>query len=368
MHIAFSVVKHFHVGGGIERYTREVSTRLARKGHRVEVYSMRHYGPRVTGPEGVRIVYVPCIAGRATEKLTAAAAAAVACAARRAKPDIVHFHSVAAGAFAWLPNARGIPCVLQLHGIEWQRSRWKRFGRGVLKFLERCAIPQADALTGVSQALCDFYARRYAVSMTYIPGGADLKQPVPPKEMLRLGLQPRKYVLFASRLVREKGAHYLIRAFRKLDPDCHLVMAGEAKGEGMYRRELHDLAGGDPRILFPGFVQGRLLDELFSHALVFAQPSESEGLSLALLEAMSYGNICIASDIPENVEALGGAGVLFASRDAEDLAAKMRTVLCSADHERSLGNLARQRVAQHFSWERITDQLEAFYGQLLKNR
>jgi len=366
MKIAFSVIKHLEFGGGIEKYTRELSLRLARKGHQVEVYSMRHHGPAVEDDPGVRIRHAPCIAGTTTEKLTASATAAMACALRRPKPDLVHFHSVAAGAFACLPKLRGIPCVLQMHGIEWQCSRWNRFGRSVLKLLERCAISQADALAGVSQALCDFYARQYAVSMAHIPAGADLKAPIPPQEILRLGLQPRNYILFVSRLVREKGAHYLIRAFRKLNPDCHLVIAGEARGESGYRRELLTLAGGDPHILFPGMVQGRLLDELFSHALIHVQPSETEGLCIALLEAMSYGNLCVASDIPALQEALGNAGVLFKPQDVEDLTAKLRDILQHPDRARSLGEQARQRIAQHFSWDRITDQWESFYSELLK--
>ncbi len=366
MHLAFSVIKHFDFGGGIEHYTRELAMRLARRGHQIEVFSMSHYGPPVRERDGVRITQVPCLPGVATEKLSASFSAAAACALRRHKPDLVHFHSVAAGAFAWLPHLRGIPCVLQMHGVEWQRGRWSRFSRSVLKSLERQAISQADALTGVSQALCDFYSRQRGVHLTCITGGIEPGAPVMPQEILRLGLQPRRYMLFVGRLVREKGVHHLVRAFRQLNPDCQLVIAGEVRGGEAYRRELQALAGNDPRIHWPGTVGGRLLDELFSHARLFVQPSEMEGLCFALLQAMSYGNLCLASDIPALCEALGDTGLLFRSGDTADLADKLQTALQLHDSGRALGVQARNRVTKHYSWEPILDQWETFYAKVLR--
>ncbi|MBM3861876.1 MAG: glycosyltransferase family 4 protein [Verrucomicrobia bacterium] len=368
MKIAYLVVKNFYRGGGIEKYTREVATRLVRRGHDVTVFSMGHYGSREDSCDGVKIRYVPCIRKSFAEKLSASASAALAAMWQRPRVDIVHLHSVAAGAFGWLPWMRGIPCVLQMHGIEWQRSRWGSGGRGMLKGLEWLSLRQADALTAVSQVQCDFYRSTNDVQMCCIPTGADIKKPVPPHEIMQLGLQSQKYIFFASRLVREKGAHYLIPAFRKLDTDCRLVIAGDAKGEDAYKAELRQLAAGDERILFPGFVQGRLLEELFSNALLYVQPSEVEGLSIALLEAMSYGNLCVVSDIPENREALGDTGLSFRSRDIDDLRRVLTVALANPQQREELGAQARRRVADNYSWDRITDQLEAVYSELVCNR
>lgn len=368
MRIAYLVVKDFNKGGGIEKYTREVATRLVQRGHDVTVYSMGHYGPRDKCCEGVEIRHVPCIRKSFAEKLSASATAALAAQWQRPRLDVVHLHSVAAGAFGWLPGMRGIPRVLQMHGIEWQRSRWGYGGKAMLKSLEWLSLRQADALTAVSQVQCDFYQSTDGLQMSCIPTGADIKDPTPPQEILRLGLQPRQYILFASRLVREKGAHYLIPAFRKLRTDCRLVIAGDASGEDAYKAELRQLAANDERILFPGFVQGRLLEELFSNALLYAQPSEVEGLSISLLEAMSYGNLCLVSDIPENREAIGKTGLCFKSRDIDDLCRMLTSALANAQQREELGAQARQRVAEHYSWERITDQLEAVYSKLVCNR
>ncbi len=364
MNISFLVVKHLMLGGGIEKYTREVGSRLARRGHAVTVYSMRHHGPALSNEEGMRVVHVPCLRRASSEKLTAGGIAALRVALSRNKPDVVHLHSVAAGAFAWLLQVRGTPCLLQMHGVEWQRSRWSNFGRTTLRFLEKVSIRQANALTAVSQTQCDFYAREYGVTMSCIPTGAEIKTLMPPREISLLGLKPRQYILFASRLVREKGAHYLIPAFRQMPGDVHLVIAGDAMGEGAYKAELQALAGNDPRIHFVGFVQGRLLEELFSHALLYVQPSEVEGLSIALLEAMSYGNACLVSDIPENREAIGNTGFTFQSRNIPDLAARMATTLHQRHELDTRGQFARTRVQNHFSWDRITDQLEEVYLRL----
>jgi len=164
--------------------------------------------------------------------------------------------------------------------------------------------------------------------------------------------------------VREKGAHYLIPAFRKLDTDFKLVMAGDVKGEKTYKAELQELAGGDERILFPGFVEGRALEELFSNAACYVQPSELEGLSIALMEAMSYGCPCLASDIPENREAIGDVGRTFKNADIDDLSVQLG-LLCDTAHSIEAGERARERVRKNYSWDLIADEFERFYLGLL---
>lgn len=364
MRIAYSVVKNIRRGGGIEKYTLELGRRLVARGHEVTVFSMGHYGAFESSLEGMRIVRVPAMRGAATEKLSAGASAGLSLFCQRERFDIAHCHSVAAGAFGLLPRLRGSRTVLQMHGVEWQRSRWSNLGITVLRTLEQVSLHSHHAYTAVSKTQCEFYRDHYGIDMQYIPTGAEIHAPVEPQQILEMGLAPRRYVLFASRLVREKGAHYLIDAFRKLDTDCHLVIAGDAAGEEDYKGELRELAGGDLRIVFPGYVEGRRLHELFSHAAVYVQPSEIEGLSIALLEAMSYGSCCLVSDIPENQEAIGGCGVTFKNRNAADLQAQLAELLDDPARCAALGEQARDRVRQHYSWDQITDGFEAMYKNL----
>ena len=366
MRIAFLAVKNITTGGGIEKYTSELGSRLAQRGHDVTVYTMRHYGDVPEHYQGMRIVSVPSFATACLQKLSCSATAAIN--SFWNKYDIVHFHSFAPGAFAWLPKLRGAKCVLQLHSLEWKRKRWGNVGSSVVKILEKMALSQSHINTAVSRTQCAFYRTQRGIEMQYIPTAADVKPKIEAKEIYRLGLEPNKYILFACRLVPEKGAHYLVTAFRKLKTDIKLVIAGGAHGATGYRNKLNKLAKGDARILFPGFVEGRLIQELFSHCYVYTQPSEVEGLSLSILEAMSYGNCCLVSDIPENLEAIGDAGFHFANTNEDDLADRLCWLLEHREEVEALNFRAKERVRQHYSWESISEQIENLYMCILNGQ
>jgi glycosyltransferase involved in cell wall biosynthesis len=353
-------------GGGIEKYTSELGSRLVQRGHDVTVYTMRHYGNVPERYLGMRIVSVPSFAAPCLQKLSCSAAAAINSSWK--KYDIVHFHSFAPGAFAWLARLGGAKCVLQLHSLEWKRKRWGTAGSAIVKILEKLALSQSHIFTAVSRTQCDFYRTQRGIEMQYIPTAADVKPKTEAKEIYRLGIDPNKYILFACRLVPEKGAHYLVSAFRRLDTDMKLVIAGDAQGADEYRRKLYELAGGDPRILFPGFVEGRLIEELFSHCYVYVQPSEVEGLSLSVLEAMSYGNCCLVSDIPENLEAIGDAGFPFINGDVDDLANRLQWLIEHSEQVASVNVGAKERIRQHYSWQSISEQIEKLYLSILNGR
>jgi glycosyltransferase involved in cell wall biosynthesis len=362
MKIHFLLAKDFFRGGGIETYTREVGRRLAERGHEVTVYSTRGKEECVEQWEGMRFIWLPSIKPHWVEK-SAGALMAAGLYLREKAPDILHLHSVVAGSLAPVLKHRGTPCVVQMHGIEWQRNRWGAIAKGVLKAMERTSLSAADAITAVSQTQCEYFKRHYNLDCEYIPTAADIKEFASPMMIREMGIKPRKYVLFAARLVPEKGAHYLIKAFRRLATDHSLVIAGEAPASGGYGQQLRDLAKGE-RIRFIGRVQGRLLEELFSNAALFAQPSELEGLSIGLIEGMSYGTPCLASDIPENREVVGNAAVLFRNKDVDDLAKQMNWALLNSAETHQLAVQGRERVRELFTWERVVDQLEALYTRM----
>jgi glycosyltransferase involved in cell wall biosynthesis len=365
MNIHFLLAKDILCGGGIEKYTREVGHRLVARGHSVTVYTTANSGRQPSLLNGMKLIWIPRFRPHWAEKPCGALLAALRSFAEP-RPDILHLHSVAAGATAAILRWRGVPCIVQMHGIEWKRSRWGYTGRFALRALERCAFHFGDAFTAVSQVECDFYQERYAIPVAYVPTAAEVKPATRPNQLAELGIKPGEYILFVSRLVPEKGAHYLIRAFRDIATDCSLIIAGAGPPGSRYVSELRRLASGDPRIIFLGYVNGPLLDELFSNARIFVQPSETEGLPISLLEAMASGNVCVASDIPENLEALGNAGISFRSRDPDDLAGKLRW---AAENETTASELrlrAVERVARHFSWETVTDSLEQLYSRALR--
>jgi glycosyltransferase involved in cell wall biosynthesis len=365
MKIAFCTVKSIQGGGGVEKYTAEVGQRLASRGHDITVYSMRHRGD-LPGPVGrIRVTPVRAMSFPQAEKVTASLASMLHAAAA-GDFDVVHCHGIVPGALAFLPRFVGnTKCILQFHGLEWRRSRWGKSGAATLKGLERIAIGQSNAYAAVSTVQCDYYRDAYGLSVRRISCGADVAPPASPEAILELGLTAGNYVLFASRLAEEKRAHDLINAFRSVRTNAQLVIAGDLAGGSAYKRALREAAADDERILFPGFVQGRLLEELFSNAGVYVLPSDLEGLSISLLEAMSYARCCLVSDIPENVEVIGDAGLTFRVGDVDDLRDKLAWALEHPDRCASLGEAARARVQADYSWDGVTDALEALYEEVV---
>jgi glycosyltransferase involved in cell wall biosynthesis len=365
MKIAYIVLKGMPLGGGIEKYTEEVGSRLSAKGHEVVVYAMRHYGAKDGVYKGMRIRTVPTIRAKSLEKMLASFFATLA-QCREKGVDIVHFHAFGPAMFSFIPRLIGRRVVVQGHGIEWRRSRWDAGGRLFLRFTEMPSVRFPHAVAVVSEVQRRYLNEKYGIESTCIPTGVNPPQVEAPDIIKNeYGLAGNDYILFAARLVREKGAHYLIEAYRRLGTDLKLVIAGDARHEEEYKTELKRLAGGDEKIIFPGFVMGKKLYELYSNCYLFVLPSEVEGLSTALLEAMSYGNCTLVSDIDENLEAQRGIGYSFRSRDVEDLEQKLGMLLDDRATVGSVKERAREHVLENYSWDGIAERFETFYRNIL---
>ncbi len=367
MNIAYVAVKGMPVGGGIEKVTEEIGKRLVKKGHEVTVYSSRDYGTVDGFHQGMRIVTVPSFNTRALHKLSICYHA-TRDVLRRGNADIVHIHAVGPSIFSIFPRMKGIPTVVQVHGLEWKRDKWGIFGKAFFRLSDYSAVFFPDRVTSVSMVQKKYYEDRFSREVVYIPNGVAPVEKRQPKWILEQGLEPNRYILFAARLVEEKGAHFLIEAYRRLETDKKLVIAGDAAHMEKYKDELRRLAGSDPRILFPGFVTGEPMEELFSNACLFCLPSTLEGLPVALLDAMNYGNCCVCSDIPENLEAMEEHGHAFRSRSPEDLYRVLADLLAHPEKVEEKKAAARAHVRKHYSWDRVTDQMEALYLDLAGNR
>ena len=366
MKIAYLVLKGMPLGGGIEKYTEEVGSRLVQRGHKVTVYAMRHYGAVNGVHRGMHIKTVGTIKSKSFEKITASLSATLH-ETLHGKADIVHFHAFGPSMFCSIPRLFGRRVIVQGHGIEWQRSKWNTAGRLFLKLMEWPSVMLPHALTAVSKIQKDYIFHKYGRECRYIPTGVNTPVREAPDLIKQYGLSGDDYILFAARLVREKGAHYLIEGYNRLRTDKKLVIAGDAQHEGAYKKELRALAGGNNNIVFTSFATGKLLHELFSNCCVFVLPSEIEGLSTALLEAMSYGNCCLVSDIPENREALNGLGYTFRNKDAQDLSDKLAFLLNDRGAIGKFKREAQDHVLRNFSWDDIAMQFETFYIDILKS-
>jgi len=368
MRIAYIAVKGIPIGGGIEKVTEEIGSRLVKKGHEIIVYSSRDYG--TTGDcqfKGMEIKTVPSINTKAFHKLSICYYA-TRDVMRNGNVDLVHVHAVGPSVFSIFPRLKGIPTVVQTHGLEWKRDKWGFIGKTFFKLSDYSVVYFPNKATSVSKVQKQYYEERFGREVVYIPNGVSPVERVAPRWILENGIEPNRYILFAARLVEEKGPHFLIQAYRKLDTDMKLVIAGDAAYAEKYKAQLRKLAGEDPRILFPGFVTGEPMQELFSHAYLFCLPSTLEGLPVALLEAMNYGNCCVSSDIPENLEAIEDNGYTFRNRDYEDLRRVLADLLKHPEKVQEKKDAALQHVRRNYSWDRVTDQMEKLYMSLIRSR
>jgi len=364
MRIAYLAVKGMPIGGGIEKLTEEIGSRLVSRGHRIIVYSSSDYGTNNGKFRGMEIKTVPSINTKSLHKLSICFHA-IRDILRQHNVDLVHVHAVGPSLFSIFPRMKGIPTVVQTHGLEWKRDRWGFIAKAFFKLADYTAVYFPHKTISVSKVQKDYYEAKFSRKIVHIPTGVNAVQKQQPQWILEHGLKPGHYILFAARLVEEKGAHFLVDAFRSIHTDMKLVIAGDAEHTEKYKDILKRKAEGDKRIIFAGFVTGRALEELFSNAYLFCLPSTLEGLPIALLEAMSYENCCLASDIPENIEAIKEHGYTFKNRDPDDLRRVMTKLIEHPEKTEEKKKQARRYVLQNYSWDKITDQMETLYLSLL---
>jgi glycosyltransferase involved in cell wall biosynthesis len=254
--------------------------------------------------------------------------------------------------------------VVTVHGLDWERGKWGRFATWFLRLCERPAVRFPDRTIVVSKTLKEYFDTKYGVDTRMIPNGANPGIHRPPNKIKKYGLDRHPYILFVGRLVPEKGCHYLLEAFSRIQGDMHLVMAGGSSFSDGYVDSLMRIRGQDERIHMLGYVYGDLLDELWTNAYLVVQPSVLEGLSISLIEAISHGKCVLVSDIPENMEVVQDCAVSFRTRDVNDLEAQLRALIGDPGRVAEVARACRHHAEEHYSWNRIVEATEAVYLDL----
>ena len=357
--------------GGVEIVVEELATRMVEQGHRVTCYNRS--GHHVSGKEfdsqnlreyqGVRLKTVLTIDVKGLAAMTSSVFASLKAAFGRY--DVVHFHAEGPCAMLWLPKLFGKRCVATIHGLDWQREKWKNgFGSKYIKFGEKVAVKYADEIIVLSKSVQDYFETAYGRKTVFIPNGVNRPMIYAPDQIReKYGLDKAGFLLYLGRLVPEKGEHYLIEAFKSVRTDKKLVIAGGASDTDAYMEQLKALAAGDDRILFTGFVQGRVLEELYSNAWLYCLPSDLEGMPLSLLEAMSYGNCCVVSDIPECADVVGDKAVVFRKSDVADLREKLQMLCDDAGMVQTYKAEAAEYICGKYNWDDVVTQtLELYRG------
>lgn len=354
--------------GGVEVVVYELATRMAAMGYGVTSYNRSGHhvsgaefdSPRVDVFKRVRMKYVPTIDRCGLAAITSSASGAL-CAAL-GKYDIVHFHAEGPAFMCWLPKILGKRVIVTIHGLDWQRKKWGRLASFYIMQGEKMAVKHADEIIVLSKNVQEYFQTVYKRKTSYIPNGvhkfqkrnADLIEK-------KLGLRENEYFLFLGRLVPEKGVQYLIKAFPKVQTNKKLVIAGGSSDTDGFVGELKAAAQGDDRILFTGFVEGRLLEELYSCAYAYVLPSDLEGMPLSLLEAMSYGNCCVTSDIPECVEVIEDNAVTFRKGDSDDLALCLQRLCDNECMVNEYKAKVSDFVCKNHDWKEVVNKTIALY-------
>jgi glycosyltransferase involved in cell wall biosynthesis len=345
--------------GGIERHVEEIGARLAERGHEVTIYSRLHY-TKVGGIyRGMRIRRLFSLNTKHLDTITHCALSTLDAIVRR--HDIVHYHALGPSVFSGFPHLRGSRTVVTVHGLDWQRGKWGKAAQWFLRQCEKPAIRFPDRTIVVSKALHDYFLENYAKETVVIPNGVNPGVQRQPNKIRRYGLDQKRYILFVGRLVPEKGCHLLLEAFRRVNTDMKLVLAGGSSFSDGYVDTLSRICEGDERVQMLGYVYGDVLEELWSNAYLVVQPSFIEGLSISLLEALSHGKCILASDIPENMEVVEGCAVTFRTQDAEDLRMKLQYLLDDPIEVDRVARGCRAYARERFSWSKVVDATEAVY-------
>lgn len=350
--------------GGIERHVEELSVRLAARGHAVRVYNRPHYSADgARSYRGVQVVTLPSVATKHLDAISHAAACTAHALASR--PDVIHYHAEGPTLLSWLPRGMRRAVVATIHGQDWRRPKWGGFASLVLRSGEWMAMHAPNETIVVSQALTRALSEKYGRAAWFIPNGITLDPGDDISILAELGLEDGRYVLFASRLVPEKGAHYLTQAARQVSLDMPVVLAGDSSFSEDYVTALKAGAAG-ANVLFPGYVYGARLAALFRHAALFVLPSDLEGLPIVLLEALGYGTPVLASDIPPNLEVLGGMGRTFKAGSVSDLRRQLTTCLADLSALREQAQAAREAIQTAYDWDVVTDQTVSVYERCLR--
>ena len=354
------------IQGGVETHCEHLYTRLVKHGCEISVLARKPYTKKTAyNYKGVNIISLSCPRSRALEALFHTLYGVFV--AKKSACSIVHFHAVGPSLLVPLARLLRLKVIMTNHGPDYNRKKWGKFAKFMLKLGERLGSKRAHAVISISPSIANNTLKAYNRKSTVIPNGVIMPQILESTNFLeRCGIESRKYILTVGRFVPEKGFHDLIVAYNSLPSGSwKLVVVGKADHPDKYSLELEKKARQNPNIILTGFLKGKPLLELYSHAGLFVLPSYHEGLPIVLLEAMSYGLPCIASNIPANrdVELLSQSR-FFSPGNIERLTEMMLKYMSEPFPASERAQLL-QGVAEKYDWDKISSQTLQVYKQVM---
>ena len=302
---------------------------------------------------GVKIKTAPTLDFRGFAAMIASFTAAISASFKDF--DVVHFHAEGPSAALWIPKLFGKKCVATVHGLDWQREKWgKGFASKYIKFGEKTLAKYADEIIVLSESAYTYFKETYNRETTIINNG--ISQPHKKEAQLinkKYSLEKDGYISVISRLTAEKGIHYLIDAYNKIKTDKKLVIAGDTSDTDDYVKLLKEKAKNNKNIIFTGFISGEELEEIYSNSYINALPSDLEGMSLSLLESLSYGNLLLCSDIPENTAVAEDKAIYFEKGNISDLAEKLQFLCDNPQFVQNHKVGTDEFILNKYSWQDV---------------
>lgn len=349
--------------GGVEIVVEQLSTRMVRLGNEVICYNRKskNYENKRKKYKGVKVKSVVTIDKKGLAAMTSSFFATIKI--LFSKTDVVHYH--AEGPAVMIPIIKLFSkkkVITTIHGLDWQRAKWGNFASKYIKFGEKVAVKYSDEIIVLSKNVQEYFEREYNRKTSFIPNGVNKPKIIEANIITRkYQLKKGDYILFLGRIVPEKGIGYLIDAFSNVKTEKKLVIAGGSSDTNLYYNSLKEKTKDNENILFTDFVNGRELEELYSNAYVYCLPSDLEGMPLSLLEAMSYGNCCLTSDIDECLEVIEDKGVVFKKADASSLKDKLQYLLDNEDIVKKYQINAQKFIMSKYNWDNIVDETVKLY-------
>lgn len=281
---------------------------------------------------------------------------------KKKKVDVIHYHAEGPALWIWIPRIFKIKTIVTIHGLDWKRDKWHGgIGAKYIKFAEKLISKYATHIIVLNKDTEKYFFEVYNRKTIYIPNGVQSPEYKKLNLLKRYGLTKGNYICSVSRLTKEKGIHLLIKAFNNIDTEKKLVIAGDSSDTEDYKKYLYKLASRNSNIIFTGFLNKEELQELYSNSYSFIIPSNLEGMPMALLEAMSYGNCVIGSDIKEIYEVIEDKGILFKNGNIKDLEKKLRFIIKNPEVVESYSKATSAYVLQKYNWNEIAEKTENLY-------
>lgn len=356
--------------GGVEIVVGELSTRMARLGYDVTCLNRNVYlnedeidnqTKSLSIYKGVKLLNVKTIDINGISAVSSSFFGSFE--ATKKKYDVVHYHAEGPAFMCWLPKLFKKKIIVTIHGLDYKRIKWGKFSSWFIKQGEKNAVKYADHIIVLSQSDQKYFIEQYNRKTVLIPNAVDkptiIKANVISK---KYKLKKDDYILFLGRIVPEKGVDDLIEAYNRINTNKKLVIAGGQSGTAEYYEKIKSKAINNNNVIFTGFVQGEELEELYSNAYIYCLPSYLEGMPISLLEAMSYGNCCLTSDLDICKDVMNDNGLFYKLGDKQDLYDKLEQLCNDKDIVKHYKSISREYICNKYNWDDVVNRTIELYN------